>query len=96
MDYNARCGDESCGIACACCTLGNNASVLYQGRMWGEKSLVVGPEPKFGGIDLFEGGEAEGWLSALEIPEGASPLVLNWGQSIFGGGGNWFELPPSV
>jgi hypothetical protein len=76
-------------------TPASGASVLYQGRMWGEK-LIVGPEPKFAGVDLFEGGEADGWLSALEIPEGASPLVLNWGQGIFGGGGNWFELPPNL
>jgi hypothetical protein len=74
----------------------SGASVLYQGRMWGEKVLQVGPEPKFGGIDLYPGGEVEGWIGLLEIPEGASPLVLNWGQSLFGGGGNWFELPSDI
>jgi hypothetical protein len=77
-------------------TPASGASVLYQGRMWGAKGFSVGPEPKFGGVDLFPGGEAEGWISLLQVPEGASPLVLNWGQSIVGGGGNWFELPADL
>jgi hypothetical protein len=71
----------------------SGASVLSAGRMWGEK-FFVGLEPRFGGVDLFAGGEVEGWISVLEIPEGASPLTLNWGQAIIGGGGNWFSLPP--
>jgi hypothetical protein len=69
-------------------------SVFAQSRMFGDApGLTIPPEPKFGGVDLYPGGEAEGWLAVMELPKDAldSP-ILSYGKGLFGGGDTWFSL----
>jgi hypothetical protein len=55
--------------------------------------LAIPPEPHFGGIDLYPGGEAEGWLAVMELPkDGLEAPLLSYGKGLFGGGDTWFAL----
>ena len=73
---------------------GSGHSVLAQSRMWGNSSTgVVGPKPEFGGVDLFSGGEHEGWLSVIDVPKDAmDEVILSYGKGLLGGAETWFAL----
>jgi hypothetical protein len=72
-------------------TSGN--SVFAQNRMWGNSSSVVEPDPEFGGVDLFPGGQHEGWLDVIDLPKaGMDETILSYGKGLFGGGDTWFAL----
>jgi len=69
-------------------------SVFALNRMFGNApGLTVAPEPHFGGIDLYPGGEAEGWLPVMELPkDGLDAPILSYGKGLLGGGDTWFAL----
>jgi hypothetical protein len=69
-------------------------SVFALNRMFGVSShTTVAPAPHFGGVDLYPGGEMEGWLPVLELPkDGLSAPILSYGKGLFGGGDTWFAL----
>jgi hypothetical protein len=69
-------------------------SVFAMNRMFGNApGLTVAPEPHFGGIDLYPGGVAEGWLPVMEVPsDGMTNPTLSYGKGLFGGAETWFAL----
>jgi hypothetical protein len=69
-------------------------SIFTANRMFGDApGLVVTPEPKFGGVNLFPGAEFEGWLPVFEVPrEALDTLILSVMQSPAGAGQTWFAL----
>jgi hypothetical protein len=75
-------------------TPNGGTSVFALSRMFGDApGLTISPEPHFGGVDLYPGGEVEGWLPVMQVPtDGLDAPILSYGKGLFGGGDTWFAL----
>ncbi len=61
----------------------SDARLYADNRLWGAPELVVGPEPKLEGQDIFQDAIVDGWLPPKYLPKDLEKDALLYYQGVF-------------